>query len=262
MISGSPWINNRLEQPRSDGSRTPWVGPLTDIVSDPFAILRAAYDWDAFFVPESGAYTDLAEATAATDGADVYRWVNSKGLSLRFTQRTAGNRPTYTANAIGTRAGMVFSGTDTMTYDSNVLLTGDHFLFGVFKYSSNGLNNEGPIKTRNADGGDDRVILMDGVFGTSQRLYTTPIKDFAAPTTGNVFGFDVSVASGSAWESTTKTSGTNFAKTNIDQLEIRPAAAFPTLTVGAIGYILKSKLTGGDTDILAIINDLKTLYGI
>lgn len=245
-----------------NGLRTALSWPPSDAVAGPFDTLKNMFDWDALFIPEDGAYTDLTETTPAADTDLVYRWVSQGGLDIRLSQATSGNRPVYTEAAFGERAGMVFSGTDTMTYASNVLLTGDHFLFGVFKYSSLGTNFEGPIKTRNADGGDDRVVLMDGVFGTHQRLYTTPVKDFAPPTSGEVFGFDVSVASGAAWINTTKTSGTNFPRTNIDQLEIRPSSSFPTLTVGAIGYILKSKLTGGDTDITAIINELNSLYGL
>lgn len=237
--------------------------PVYDVVTDPFATLLGMFDWDALFIPEKDSFTDLTETTPALDTELVYRWVNQGGLSLRFSQATSANRPVYTSGAFGDRAGLVFSGTDTMTYASNVLLTGDHFLFGVFKYSSNGANNEGPIKTRNADGGDDRVILMDGVFsGAQQRWYTTPVYDYQPPTTGKVFGFDVSTSAGSAWEDTTKTMTRNVSRTNVDQVEIRNASGFPTLTVGALGYILKSKLTGGDTDILAIINELKTLYGV
>lgn len=260
---GNPFDLTYRKPPKSQTADTFDRAVSGGAAPDPFATLKAMFDWDGYFIPEQEAYTDAFGTVPATDTDLVYRWESQGTIAAVFNQSTSGNRPVYTEGAFGDRAGMVFSGTDTMTYLSNILLTGDHFLFGVFKYSSNGANNEGPIKTRNADGGDDRVILLDGVFsGAQQRWYTTPVYDFSPPTIGNVFGFDVSVASGAAWIGTTKTAGRNAYRTNIDQLELRPSASFPTLTIGAIGYILKSKLTGGDTDILEIINELKTLYEV
>lgn len=229
---------------------------------DPFSTIRG-YGWDALFIAEELTYTDLGETTLATNGQSVYRWVSSDGLSLRFSQATSGDRPIFTAGEFGDRSALVFSGTDTMTYASNVLLTGDHTLFMVCKYASPGGNFEGPIKTRNADAGDDRVILLDGVFaGAQQRLYTTPVADLNPPTTGAVLTFDVATSGGAVWWNTTKTGSLAYPRTNIDQVEIRPSTSFSTLSIGFIGYILKSKLTGGDSDISSIIAELQTLYEV
>ena len=84
-----------------------------------------------WFKADAEVYSDNG-STLCTNGDTVYRWDDQSGNSFDATQTTAGNRPTYRTNIIGTKPAIDFDGVDNvLAITSDLDGTGDDLSFFI-----------------------------------------------------------------------------------------------------------------------------------